>query len=191
MSAAAVWRTTRALASALQRALRDAGEPGTVFVGPLDDPGAQGAPLILLLYRIVPNASLRNGEHRAAAGTPGGAPVVYRNALPLDLYYLITVGAEPGPDDRLLRVLGIAIQALNEFPHLVGIGQEAQHVSMEPLSTEEISRIWSLFPTVNYRTSLAYFVSPVWVDPRTQPLAAPPVLADTARAGLHREEQDA
>ena len=38
-------------------------------------------------------------------------------------------------------------------------------VSLEPLSTEEMSRIWTLFPTANYRTSVAYIASPVWIDP--------------------------
>jgi hypothetical protein len=177
MSAAAISRTTRALAQMLQRALGDFNEPGSVFIGPLDDPGARGAALILLLYRIAPNASLRNTEHLVAAPDPDAPPIVYRNSLPLDLHYLITVGNDPGNDDQLLRVLGIAIQALNEFPHLAG-GPDPMHVSLDPLSTEEISRIWALFPTVNYRTSVSYVVSPVWVDARTPPTAAPAVLRD-------------
>lgn len=183
MSAAAISQTTRALARVLQRALLDVKEPGSVFIGPLDDPGARGAALILLLYRIVPNASLRNTEHRVAAPDPAAAPIVYRNSLPLDLYYLITVGNDPGNDDQLLRVLGIAIQALNEFPHLSAAAQDPMHASLTPLSTEEVSRIWALFPTVNYRTSVSYVVSPVWVDPRTPPSAAPAVLRDAPLVG--------
>jgi hypothetical protein len=183
MSAAAISRATRELAQALQRALLDAGEPGSVFVGPLDDPGARGAALILLLYRIVPNASLRNSEHRVPAPDPDAPPVVHLNALPLDLYYLITVGNDPGNDDHLLRVLGIAIQALNEFPHLSPGGPDPVHASIEPLSTEEISRIWALFPTVNYRTSVCYVLSPVWVDPRTQTRIAPAVVHDAPLVG--------
>lgn len=184
MSAAAISRTTRALAQTLERALKDAHENGAVFVGPLDDPGAAGAALSVLLYRIVPNASLRNTEHRVPAPNAGAAPIVFLNSLPLDLYYLITVGKDPGSGDQLLRVLGIAIAALNEFPHLMANAPDPVHASLEPLSTEEISRIWALFPTVNYRTSVCYVVSPVWVDPRAPAGVGPAVLRDAPLVGV-------
>jgi len=183
MSADAISRTTLALQRTLERALKEANQNGSVFVGPLDDVNAGGAALTVLLYRIVPNASLRNTEHRVPAPNPGAAPIVFLNSLPLDLYYLITVGKGPGNGDQLLRVLGIAIAALNEFPHLVANAQDAVHASLEPLSTEEISRIWALFPTVNYRTSVCYVVSPVWVDPRAPSGVGPAVLRDTPLAG--------
>lgn len=183
MSAAALSRTTRALALTLQRALAEYNEPGAVFVGPLDDPGAHGAALTVLLYRIVPSASLRNSAHTVPGADADAAPIVYTNALPLDLYYLITVGQDPGSGDQLLRVLGIAIAALNEFPHIASQAPEPAHASLESLSTDEISRIWSLFPTVNYRTSVCYVISPVWVDPRTALAPAPAVLRDAPLVG--------
>ena len=40
------------------------------------------------------------------------------------------------------------------------MSQETVHVSLEPLTTEETSRIWALFPTANYRTSVAYLATP-------------------------------
>ena len=45
-------------------------------------------------------------------------------------------------------------------------------VSLDPVSTEEMSRIWTLFPTANYRTSVAYVASPVWIDPDQPPAGA-------------------
>ena len=39
-------------------------------------------------------------------------------------------------------------------------------VTLEPLSTEEASRVWTLFPAVNYRTSVGYIATPVWIDYR-------------------------
>jgi len=187
MSADALFRTTQALRTRLQQALIDAGDPGTVFVGPLDDPDVRGAALILFLYRIMPNASLRNREHRVLSDVPPPV-IVHTNSLPLDLHYLITVGTRAGSSEEpLLKTLGIAMRALNTEPVLTGpiLGHEIVSVSLEPLSTEEASRVWTLFPAVNYRTSVGYIATPVWIDPQLPPENAGNVLTDTLRAG-HR-----
>jgi hypothetical protein len=186
MSAEAIFRVTQVLRSRLQQAVVAAGDPGTVFVGPLDDPDAPGASLILFLYRVTPNASLRNREHVVVSNAPPPPQVVYRNALPLDLYFLLTVGTRAGlSEEPLLRVLGFAMQELQRDPELTGplLGYEAVHLSLEPLSTEEASRIWQLFPTANYRTSVAYLATPVWIDPPLPPAGAKPVVQDELLAG--------
>ena len=193
MSAEAIFRVTQALRARLQLALVEAADPGSVFVGPLNDPDAQGASLILFLYRISPNASLRNREHRVLSNTPPPAVLVFNNSLPLDLYYLVTVGTRPGSSEEpLLRTLGFAMRELNLDPDLNGapVGHETVHLSLEPLSTEETSRVWQLFPTASYRTSVAYLASPVWIDP-PQPL--PPVarvLQDSLRGGQKAPEPE-
>jgi len=173
MSADAILNVTLALRKRLEIALTKSTVPGTVFVGPLDDPDATNAALILFLYRIVPNSSLRNREHVVTGAPP---PVIYRNALPLDLYFLVTVGTKPGSsEETLLKALGFAMQEMQGDPELTGpvVKHQAVHVSLEPLSTEEASRIWALFPTANYRTSIAYLATPVWIDPpEPEPLAA-------------------
>lgn len=184
MSADAIMRATVALAERLRAALVAGKQPGTVFIGPLDDADARGAALILMLYRMAPSASLRNSEHRVAPALDG-PPIVYANALPLDLYFLLTVGNSEGRDDKLLHVLGIAVQALNDGPLLAGaeVAPDPVRLTMEPLSTEEISRIWALFPTVNYRTSVAYMATPVWVDPLLPPVVSKEVLDDAPLVG--------
>lgn len=185
MSAEAILNVTMALKKRLEAALLRSTVPGTVFVGPLDDADASNAKLILFLYRIVPNASLRNREHTVASSTPP-SPVVYRNSLPLDLYFLVTVGTTPGSSEEpLLQALGFAMQEMQADPELTGsdVKHQAVHVSLEPLSTEEASRIWALFPTANYRTSIAYLATPVWIDPpQAEPLAAR-VVEDQLLAG--------
>ena len=184
MSAEAIYNVTVALRDRLKAAVNGHGVTGTVFVGPLNE-AASGADLILFLYRVVPSATLRNREHRVASAGPK-ASIVYRNALPLDLYFLITVGTTPAPgEEPLLRALGYAIQALQLDPNLVGapVGQETIHVPLEPLSTEEASRIWALFPTANYRTSVAYVASPVWIDPPQPESEAAPITTDALNAG--------
>jgi hypothetical protein len=195
MSADAIFRVTQVLRTRLQQALVAAGDPGSVFVGPLDDADAQGASLILFLYRMVPNPSLRNSEHRVPSPLPPPPYLVHRDSLPLDLYYLVTVGSRAGASEEpLLRVLGFAIQAMQGEPDLPGsivtpgglrisLEPDVVRVTFEPLSTDEVSRIWALFPTANYRTSVAYLASPVWIDPPATALPAARVVHDRLRAG--------
>jgi hypothetical protein len=181
MSADAIYQVTRALRLRLEQV---AGT-GKVFVGPLDDPDVGSASLILFLYRIMPNASLRNREHRVPSNTSPPV-VVFNNSLPLDLYYLVTVGTTPGNNEELLlKVLGSTMQALQLDSELMGpdLSYEAVHVSLEPLTTEETGRIWALFPTANYRTSIAYLASPVWIDPQQPEAVAAPVVKDSLDVG--------
>jgi hypothetical protein len=189
MKADAILRVTELLRKRLEAALTSSGTPGTVFVGPLDDAEASGAALVLFLYRIVPNANHRNREHRPpSTAVP---PIVYQNSLPLDLYYLITVGTTSEANEETpLRWLGYAIQAIQATPDLTGadVAHETVHVTFESLSTEEASRIWALFPTANYRTSVAYLATPVWLDPPDPPTLAGPVIDDRLLAGARTGE---
>lgn len=186
MNADGILHVTEALRDRLQVALTSSGIPGNVFVGPLDDADASGAPLILFLYRVVPNPSLRNREHRVAAPTPPPPTVVFRNSLPLDLYYLVTVGTTPGAsEETLLRALGFAMQELQGNSDLTGaaLAHETVRVTLEPLTTEEASRIWALFPNANYRTSIAYLATPVWIDPAQPEAVAGPVVEELLLVG--------
>lgn len=189
MSGDAIKLLTDALRRRLEIALTRSTIPGTVFVGPLDDADASGAALVLFLYRIVPNASLRNQDHTVVTSTP--PPIIYRNSLPLDLYYLVTVGTIPGSsEETLLTALGFVMQELQVNPELTGptINHQAVHVSLEPLTTEESSRIWALFPTANYRTTVAYLATPVWIDPERPTTLAEPVVQDQLLAGPFEPE---
>lgn len=187
----ALLRIAQALRDRLRQALTDAGESmPSVFVGPLDDPDVNNASLILFLYRVMPNASLRNREHRVGSTGALQPVIVHRNALPLDLYFLLTVGTLPGSEEQRLHTLGIAMQSLQAEPEFTGapVGHETVRVSIEPTSTEELSRIWALFPTANYRTSVAYLATPVWIDPAAGASAAAPVVRDELHAG-HRVDR--
>lgn len=189
MSAEAIFSVTQALQARLEAALADIGG-GTVFVGPLDDADAKGASLILFLYRVAPNAALRNQAHTIISANPPPEVIAYPNALPLTLHYLVTVGTREGAEDPLLRLLGYAMRALNDDPEISGVkvGNQIVQVSIEPLSTEEMSRIWTLFPTANYRTSIGYVVTPVWIDPRDPPVVAGRVIQQSLGAGVKNPE---
>jgi hypothetical protein len=186
MNASAISQVTKALRLRLEAALTAAGDTGTVFVGPLDDPLAGSASLILFLYRIIPCATLRNREHRVVSAGPPPTTLVFPNSFPLELYYLVTVGTRTAmmTEEALLLTLGFAIRELHLDPELSGIdvGHESVHVSFEPLTTDEASRIWQLFPTANYRTSVSYLATPVWIDPPSPPPSAPRVLQDALDA---------
>ena len=96
MNGQAILRVTNALRDRLASALAASGVPGRVFVGQLNDPDAGGAALILFLYRVEPNQSLRNGEHRVPSIKSPPPVIVSKNSLPLNLYFLVTVGTLPG-----------------------------------------------------------------------------------------------
>ncbi|MDR5761464.1 DUF4255 domain-containing protein [Caballeronia sp. LZ035] len=187
MSADAIHQVTHALSARLERALKQASDPGRVFIGPLDDVKAKSASLILFLYRIAPCASLRNREHRVTSSAPPPPVLVFRNALPLDLGYLLTIGdtREGASEEIRLSSLGYAMRELNVDPDLTGpeVGNETAHISLDVLSLEDMSRVWALFPQVNYRTSVAYLVTPVWIDPPLPEPAAARVLQDSLSAG--------
>lgn len=183
MSANAIIDVSNALQQRLETALTRSTVTGSVFVGPLDDPDAAGAALVLFLYRIIPNASLRNREHTVVSNTPPPPVLVFRNSLPLDLYFLITVGTKPGESEEiLLKALGFAMQEIQSDPELI-IRDQTVRVTLEPLTTEESSRIWALFPTANYRTSIAYLATPVWIDPLPEAPLAANVAQDSLMAG--------
>lgn len=191
----AIYKVSTALKVRVQQAYTAAGGAGNgVYVGPLDDPDAAGAKLILFLYRIAPNPSMRNTAHTVPSPIVPPATITYRDSLPLDLYYLLTVGDAAGESADLeqLKFLGSAMQVLYHEPVLTGIGvsHEPVKLTLDPLSNEEMGRLWALFPTVNYRTSVAYLASPVWIDPRQPDAQGASVIGDSLNAGyLERELQ--
>jgi len=181
VDAAAIQTVTKALQDRLSAAIGD-----VVHVGPLDDPNASGAKAVLFLYRVAVNPDLRSHEHVVASPIPNDPPIVHERSLPLDLYYLFTAGtSQTGGELDALRVLGLAMRTLNDSPFLEGIPVQGEtvRVSIDPIGSEEMSRIWTLFPTANYRTSVVYLASPVWIDPERPRSVGPPVVEEPHRVG--------
>jgi hypothetical protein len=179
MNADAIYNVTKALQDFLTRAINGQGDD--VFVGPLDDPKATRAKAVLFLYRLAVNADLRSSPHLVAGPTVSAQATAYANSLPLDLHYLFTAGtAQNGGELEALSVLGLAMRALNDSPFLDGspVRGERVHLSIDPIGSEEMSRIWTLFPTANYRTSVVYLATPVWLDPEAQEARGAPVVEE-------------
>jgi len=172
----------------IQRRLMEAigvSNEAQVFIGPLHDDGADDAFLVLFLYRVVPNPDLRNNLHEVPSDD--GISKVYDKSLPLDLYYILTAGGrQDGGEKESLERLGRAMLALNERPLLSGsaINNESVRLSLYPGTSDELSRVWALFPDNNYRTSVLYLASPVWIDPDAARAEAPPVIIDRKRGGV-------
>jgi hypothetical protein len=154
-------------------------------------PNVSANQLNLFLYQIMPNAAWRNMNipTYVAPGESGSPP------LALSLYYLITAFGRDNdatvPFGHYL--LGKAMSIL--YDHALLGPQEIQmataaslpgnnldtqfdrvRITMQPLSIEEISKLWTGFAT-QYRLSVAYEVSVALID-STQPVRTPlPVLA--------------
>jgi hypothetical protein len=154
----------------------------TVFVGPPDVENDDDE-LILFPLRITPNAVLRNGDRIRRFPTLADPPRRLDAAVPLDVYYLVTAGS---PQNTTagdgLRRLGVAIQAIEAASPISvpAYFQEAVWLSLESLTTDELSRIWGLFPNFNCRTCFVFLASPVWIDPERIDEEALPVVRDAS-----------
>jgi hypothetical protein len=143
--------------------------------------GEAGDTLVLIPYLISVNADLRNTEHRVPPKQAGQPEIVYDTALPLDIYFLLCGIDRAAPDTG--ADLGKAIRRLNELNNIgLNVEGEVVHLSLNPLTTEDLGRLWALFPTIAYRPSVSYLATPVWIDPLEQPLVGPPVVDETYRA---------
>lgn len=165
-----------------------------VYVGP-PDPEKAIDRLVLFLMRITPTPELRNAERlRKDPTKPTEPPKPYEPALPLDLHYLVTCGPPQSRDEGIrndfaLTRLARAIRGIEAASPLTLplYHQDAIWLSIDPMSTDELSRIWALFPTMNCRTSFMFRASPVWVDPTRPRLPGGPVIDRDLRGGTLRE----
>ena len=164
--------------------------PGTfsVYIGPPDADQDQDE-LILFPMRVTPSAESRNADRIRPFPTAADPPRKVDPAVPLDVHYLVTAGSPRNSTARDgLRRLGYAIQAIEAASpiSIPAFFQDAVWLSIEPLSIDELSRIWGLFPSFNCRTSFVFRASPIWIDPLRLPASAAPVISLGAIAGVAR-----
>ena len=146
--------------------------------------------LNLFLYQVLPNAAWRNmvPPTQVRPGETGNPP------LALILNYLITAYGTRGEEQShgiSHRILGRAMSILHDNPLITknelqgALGQnekdklgelvEPIRITHLPISTEEMSKIWTIFQ-VGYRVSAAYQVSVVMIDSVVQAKSPLPVL---------------
>ena len=129
--------------------------------------------LNLFLYQVLPNSAWRNRDmpKQVQPGETGMPP------LPLNLYYLITAFGQHDDSTQPFsqQVLGKAMSLLHDHCLLSAadiqsatsgalpesdLDKQAERVriTLQPLSVEEISKLWTGFAT-QYRLSAAYEVA--------------------------------
>ncbi len=177
----------------------------------LDDPDA-GPSLNLFLYRVSPNPGWRNAALPAYDATGGR---LTNPPLALDLHFLLT--AYGSSDFHAEILLGYAMSILNERPVLdraairralspsplgpsilppafqalsasdLADQVEAVTVTLEPMDTEEMSRLWSAIQA-HYRPTAGYLVSVVLIQAAKATRSALPVLSRGAVDPVTGEE---
>ena len=143
--------------------------------------GQPEARVNLFLYQVSPNGALANADLPTRGA---GGRLVARPTVALDLHYLITfygdeTQLEPqrimGSVVRMLeakpvvtRELIEAVTADTNFPYLSesDLAQAVETVKFtpEPLSLEEMSKLWSVFFETPYGLSVAYRASVVTIE---------------------------
>jgi hypothetical protein len=143
----------------------------------------------LFLYQVLPNAAWRNIDTQSLM-KPGSTSM---SPLALNLYYMLTAysqGDDPDPSNISTishQLLGRAMSTLHDNAVLMlddialaSPPSELQNqidrvrITLQPLSVEEIFRLWSGFQS-QYRISVAYEVSVLLIDSTQIPRTSLPV----------------
>lgn len=146
-------------------------KPEVTFKSPkeIKDDGGSTNKVSLFLYQIYENPHLRNEEplrvNDAQLRTP---PQV------LDLLYLVT----PYSDDKTQEkyILGKVMQIFYDNAALSGTvlqgglmgSDEEIKLIFNPITLDDLTKIWSAFQDVAYRLSVSYLVTPVKIDSTRQ-----------------------
>jgi len=128
-----------------------------------------GVRLTLFLYSISPAAEFRNELE-----IPGNALDDEPVSLPVNLFYLLTAFSPPqDPTQRSLDshlLLGQAMRVFFDNGILTGSmlrgdlprdDQQALRLSFQPITVEDLTRVWSVFPETALQPSVSYLVTPV------------------------------
>jgi hypothetical protein len=185
----AIRATSRTLADYLQSQFESDPDLGSSFAGagtmrvylntPAEMTGSRSG-LSVWLYRVTRDPSTLNRPAERISPTR-----VRPAPLPVRLHYLfspiINSNATDSPETEQV-ILGKALQALNDHPHLRGIdlkddfgGTRTVVTSrFESLTIDELGRIWEALAT-SYRTSVSYEVTVVDIEAPARVENGPPV----------------
>lgn len=131
--------------------------------------------IALYLYSIIENPELKNEERLWV-----NHQQTRRSPLSLDLYYMLTIYPVVSDDINdqhnhnrdAHRTLSRAMRVFYDHGIVVGSmlsgnlrdAEQALRITLNPITVEDLTRIWSVFPEASYRPSVCYLVSPVRVD---------------------------
>lgn len=186
----AIATVTTVLQNLLQAALDDAVSGALVTTRrPTKEDPTQGPVCNLYLYQTTPNPHWQHNDLPTRG--PDGR-LLQRPRIALDLHYLLTFNGDE-TQLQPQRMLGRAVQVLHSHPvlrtsdieqvvsqfaasngrgqpsHFLGTSDLAEQmetiaISPEPLSVEEISKLWSVLFQAPYMLSMAYRVATVLIE---------------------------
>jgi len=141
--------------------------PEITFKSPkeIKDDGGSTNKVSIFLYQILENPYLKNEEPQRIDDTHLQSP-----PLSLDLLYLVT----PYSDDKTQEkyILGKVMQIFFDNAVLTGTvlqgalsgTDEEIKLIFNPISLDDLNKIWSAFQEVAYRLSVSYLVTPIRID---------------------------
>ena len=144
--------------------------------------------LTLFLYKVLENPDLKNAANLTPTTDINGRLTQHQAPLTVDLYYLLTAHSHGGNgmleghkalsmamrvffDNGILR--GSLLHTLNTATGLTK--DSILRVTLNPISMEEMTRIWSVFPDTPYEISVSYLVTPVEIESTRQEQSTPVV----------------
>jgi hypothetical protein len=142
-------------------------KPEVTFKSPkeIKDDGGTANTISLFLYQILENPHMNNEE-----GIRVNDSQLQMPPLVLDLFYLVIPYSEDKTQEKY--ILGKVMQIFYDHAMLAGTvlqgslsgSDEELRLVAQPLSLDDLTKIWSAFQEVAYRLSVAYLVTPVRVD---------------------------
>lgn len=145
--------------------------------------------LTLFLYKVLENAYLKNAESLTHETDVISGILIQKQApLTVDLYYLLTAhsfGTNGVLEahkalSRAMRVFydngilrGSLLHTLDATTGLTD--KSVLRVTLNPITMEDMTRIWSVFPDTPYEISVTYLVTPVEIESARQLGTAPVV----------------
>jgi hypothetical protein len=132
--------------------------------------------LTLFLYKVTENPDLKNASADLRP-QPDGRVLEQRAPLSLDTYYLLTAhGGESADLFEAHRALSRAMRVFHDNGILRGsllragdpstglTSDSILRVTLNPITMEDMTRIWSVFPDTPYEISVSYLVTPVAIE---------------------------
>lgn len=144
-----------------------------VLVSPGELEGKDSVRLSLFLYQVSENPHMKNQNIQITDPKKTGFP-----PLNLDLHYMLTPHPSTGIQDKTEStkeehsILGRAMQVFNDHAILKGSAlrgdlaknNEELHLTISPLSLDDMTKIWTTFQNKPFKPSTCYLVTPVRIE---------------------------
>jgi hypothetical protein len=179
------------LEQVVQAAANSAVNQANVTFGPPTARSGQVEPQVnICLFRVAPNAAQRNAylPSRSSSGDP-----MRRSRIALDLHFLLSFYGDPDvfEPERLFGAVALALEhqpllsksnisaaIASHSPELEGADladASGVRITLDTISLDDFTKVWSVFFQVPYVLSAAYTCSHIVVETETQIAPALPV----------------